>query len=271
MKNIIKMLFSIFVIGLVFTGIQVEAKEVSWNDLVAKLKEGRVVEEITNAKNNGEDQDISITATSNKFIAVISIEGESSTFELNYSDGKVTYGNDFIVDSDQKAVFARLHDKFIDDVVLSVGELYSYGSNEVVALLSSTTLEQLTLANDGIEITRVDYSYQVGNINFEGDRINNFKLDLVNGFADLEEIVECPEEDEPTTPEPSPNPSPSPSPSPSASPEVTPETPKSEEEKLPENPSTGDVQLYYVVGGIVVCMVIAISAAIHLRKKEEII
>lgn len=270
MKSMKKILFSVLAIALFLVGPKVEAKTVSWDDLVAKLKEGRVVEEITNAKNNGENQDISITANASKFTAVMTIDGEESTFELNYSDGKVTYNNDFTVNSDSSANFARLHDKFIADTVLFAGELYSYASLEVADLLSTGDFNTLTLANDGIEMKYVDYTYATGNINFEGERITIFKLDLVNGFAGLQEVVECQPGEEgtisstPAIPEPTPN-------TPTEETKEPSEQPKVEEEKLPNNPSTGDVQLYYIVGGIVVCMVIAISAAIHLKNKEEII
>lgn len=262
MKNMKKILFSFLAIGLFLIGTNVEAKTVSWDDLVNKLKDGRVVEEITNAKNNGESQDIVITSSGSEFKADMTVEGTTVPFILTYSDGKVSFDSDITVNTLADAEFARLLDIWVEDVILFAGELYSYSSREVATLITSDNLETLQLASDGIKVVKEDISYQDENsVTINSDRIKSLKLDLVNGFGGLVETPEC--EDSNT---------PAPTPTNTPTPVETQEQPKEEIKKEEvTNPSTGDIEVYQIVGGLVICMSIATGIAIHLRKKEEII
>jgi len=90
--------------------------------------------------------------------------------------------------------------------------------------------------------------------------LGSFKLDLVNGFGGLvEDTSDC------ADPEPTPAPETKPTTNPDPVPETTPE------EAPAENPSTGDVQIYQIIGGIVVSLVVAVVAIKNLNRKEEII
>lgn len=266
MKNMKKILFSFLAIGLFLIGTNVEAKTVAWDDLVNKLKEGRVVEEITNAKNNGENQEINVVVNGNEFKANMTVEGTTVPFILTYSDGVVSFNSDINVNTLEDAEFARLLDTWVEDVILFAGELYNYDSSEVVDLISRDDLDTLTLASDGIEIVKEDISYpDEHSVTINSDRIKSLKLNLVNGFGGLVETPEC---EDPNTPEPTPTPTNTPTPEETPIPEQPKEESKKEEVT---NPSTGDIEVYQIVGGLVICMSIATGIAIHLRKKEEII
>lgn len=263
MKNMKKVLFSFLAIGLFLIGTNVEAKTFTWDDLVNKLKDGRVVEEITNDIANGDNKEINVIVNGNEFKANMTIEGTTVSFILNYNSGVVSFSNDMNVTTMDDAVFARLLDIWVEDVILFAGELYGYSSSEVANLITSDNLETLALTSDGIEVVKEDISYpNEHSVTINSDRIKSLKLDLVNGFGGLVETPEC---EDPNTPE-----DPTPTPTPEETP--TPEQPKEETKKEEvTNPSTGDIEVYQIVGGLVICMSLATGIAIHLRKKEEII
>lgn len=260
MKNMKKILFSFLAIGLFLIGNNVEAKTVTWDDLVNKLKNGRVVVEITNAKINGENQDINVVVNGNEFKANMTIEGTTVPFILTYSDGVVSFNSDINVNTIADAEFARFLDIWVEDVILFAGELYNYSSSEVAALISNDTLETLTLTGDGIEVVKEVISYpNEHSVTINSDRIKSLKLNLVNGFGGLVETPECGESNTSAS---------------TQNPNETPAQEQSKEENKKEeitNPSTGDIKVYQIVGGLAICMSIATGIAIHLRKKEEII
>ena len=263
MRIIKKIFLTVLAFGFFFVGSKVEAKTVAWSDLIDRISNGRVAEYVRNEQTNGENIQLNINSDSSKFVATVNSNGVEVVFQLDYSDGKVSFTDTTTASAsdDVKVLADKINTMWVQDVIIYAGVLYNYKTDDVTNLIVSGDFNNLTLANDGIEMSSMDYSIVQGGNTFNGKFITSFKLDLVNGFAGLEEI---PDPDCVTDPEPTPTPTPD-----TSTPVENPTTPT--EEAPVKNPSTGDISVYQIAGGIVLCMGVAFGAIHHLRKKEEII
>ena len=252
MKAMKKVFLTVLTLSLFLLGTKVEAKTVSWDDLIQRLKNGQVAEYVRNEQTNGESIQLNITSDDSKFVATVNSNGAEVVFQLNYSNGKVDFTDTTTATAtdEVKMLADKINTMWVQDVIIYAGVLYNYATDDVTNLIANGDFTNLTLANNGIEMSKMDYTITQNGIDFNGKFITAFKLDLVNGFGGLQEVS-----DPDCVTEPTPTPTPS-------------ETP---EETSIKNPSTGDVQLYKIVGGIAVYGVIAFGAILHIRKKEEII
>lgn len=266
MKKLKNILFGFLSIGLLFTGTSVEAKTVSWDDLVIKLKNGQTVEYLESAKTSDQDVSYSITSDDTKFVATSVIDGVTNVFQLNYdeSNGLVTYTANYIIDTYEEAIsdestIAIMDSFWIYDVILSTGNLYGYNESEVENFLDTVDENSLTLDKDGIEVVNNVYNYEEDVVSITITQPTSVKLSLVNGFGGLgtTDDSQNANPDVPAEPVTTPEPTIEPTPTPGEAPI--------------ENPSTGDVQIYQIVGGIVVCLTIVIVAIKKISKKEDII
>lgn len=205
-----------------------------------------------------------------------SAEGVTHIFQLNYdkTTGIVSYVNNSVIDSigksqDEFTIMNNVIDAmWMLDIIRVAGDLYLYSESDVNDFITRMTdnHDSYSLATDGIEVDSFEFTYteenEYGTTNVSNTSVVSYKLDLVNGFGGLEECPDRIDSEQPSVSEPE---------SSEVVPQPAPETPKEQPQEEIENPSTGDIQVYKVVGGIAVCMMLAIGAAIHLRKKEEII
>lgn len=259
-KNLLMMFLAVaaFFIG----GIKVEARTVDWAELVNRLKEdSRVVEYVGNEQTNGEDISLTIESDDTTFKATVTNEGVQTVFELKYSDGVVTFVDTTTGNGDEIVAWNAMffNNLWVQDTVIYAGVLYYYSAEDVENFLASDDLTSKTLANDGIELVTAEYDYTDENLDFSIEYISSFKLDLVNGFGGLVE-TDDPDCVEPTKKDVVVPEIPKPTPTP------TPVIPVEEEA---ENPSTGDIKIYQVIGGITLASIVATGCIAVLRKKEN--
>lgn len=144
-------------------------------------------------------------------------------------------------------------DLILSMIIYDLSEMYGYDTKAVATLLKSEEIEDYTLEEDGIEVSReelIDYEFSDGT-KINGYLINELKISLSDGFGHLEPVEKPLENDSvPTRTEQS---------------TTIPSTTKTTQVRV-ENPKTSDINSNVLTIGLLGCIGIILMAKKKLNK-----
>lgn len=173
----------------VLNGTYVNEEQYAWNNFVTLFKNSDLVK----FYKTDEDYTISIISDNSSMKVVLSDETDTWTTNFTYKDGVISY-NSPEYDLNSLAKDSLIDSLFVEECIKILAELKDYDYEEVELMIDSTKEEDLKLSEYGIEYTTKTHKYTEEDENGTGEvtisYCSSLKMDLVNGFPQLEKKSE---------------------------------------------------------------------------------